>query len=302
MNRLMQLLMMGFLMEEAGGDTGGGGGGDTRPNLNDPNTGGLPPDHWAVKSNIPEDLRSTSFVKEAADLNTFVKNAVETKRMVGNAVRIPGENATPEEISSFYEKLGRPKEFTEYAPPEDAKLPDGVSIPDSIMDAAKKAFHDAGLSTSQAQKIFGWYFNHINEAAAQNQAQRQQTLDEQINALKDEWGQKYSLKLDAAKAVVKKFGDENFSKWLDETGMGSNPAFIKMLAGIGETMLDDTSTKGEFRSFMNDAASAKAEIQDLKSNKEFIKALTDERDVGHKSAVARWKRLHDLAYGNEKVT
>lgn len=303
MSKLTQF-MMGSLMEEAGGGDGGGGGGTTSTlNQAPSNTGGsLPEGHWANSSTISDEFKSVAFVKDAPDLQTFVKNAVETKRMVGNAVRLPGENATPQEIATFYEKLGRPSAHTEYTPPADVKLSDGISIPDPLLDGAKKTFYDAGLSKSQAEKVLGWYYGHLNSAQTEQATQTQTRISEGMNSLKQEWGDQTPQKIDTAKAVVKKFATPEFNTWLDSSGMGSDPQFIKMLANVGGAILEDRATAGGgMREFMTDSASALAQINDLKADPTFTSRLMSSTALGHKEALAQWNALHKAAYGEEPV-
>lgn len=280
-----------FLFQEAGeGGDGGSGAGSSTLGSND-----LPADHWA--SSLPDEFKSTPFVREAKDLSSFVKSAVETKKMVGaDTVKIPGEKATDEERAQFYAKLGRPEKPEEYSPSDQVKLKEGL-MDEAILDDMKKTFHEAGISKSQAQKVLDTYFTKLNEGAENMESSRNQKIQEGLQGLQQEWGDDYTPKLDLARQAVKKLGGDEFVSYLNESGLGDDPRMIKVMAQVGELVADDQiGGSGGMSGSISSTGGALAEINRLNADSEFIKQYTDHSHPQHKQAVERMAALRSRAY------
>lgn len=295
---------MMFLRDEAGGEGGDGGGGSGGSTITQqPNGGQGDGAKWydGVQG-LDESISGSDFVRQAPDLPTFIKNAVETKRLVGaNTIKLPGQDATPEERMAVYDKLGRPATLDEYSASEGVKPK--MEIKDEFIGGAKKMFHEAGLSKEQGTKILDWYFNSLNETHDQMNASGAEVQQQQITQLKEEYGDKFPMMVDAARAVVKKFGSEELNSWLDSTkingvALGDSAPFIQMFAKIGQGMLDDNVPNGGtgLHTFMNDKSGAIAEIENLKNDEKFMNALFSDTDPQHNAAVDRWQKLHETAY------
>lgn len=300
------------LMDAAGdpaeGGGSGGGGGDPAPKAPGPSTLNQPPGgdankHWSESLGIDPDLAAQPFVREAPDVKTFIKNAIETKKLVGaNTIKVPGENATPEEVAAFYEKLGRPSTADDYNFPQDFKLNDGIEIPEPILKEFKEQFHKLGLSKAQGDGILQAYGNYLNQEHSNAEATWNQGIESGMAQLREMWGDETDANIDIARGVVKKFGDEQLVKYLDDTKLGNHPTFIKLFADIGKAIMDDTTGGGKgLKTFTTNAAQALVEISSVRQDAEFMKALTDERHPGHKETVKRWTALHEAAYGNDPI-
>lgn len=291
-----------ILREEANPSATPGGGNGAPSTLSTP-SGGVPATHWA--SSLPEDLRGHDFVRNSPDLATFTKSALETKRMVGNSIRVPGKDATPEERADFFNKLGRPDSPAKYSTSQDKKLPDGVNIPEKDLEHFKNVFHTANLTTEQAQIILDSWYDHVGKEHGIYSESNQKRIAEGLQQLEKEFGGKDKLQanIDIARATIRRFSDNEFVQWLDNSGMGNEPAMIRLFSKIGQAVMDDpnANTPGGLSGFLGGREGALAEINNLKLDKEFQSALMNRRAPGHSEAVERWTRLHGQAYGQEKV-
>jgi len=178
----------------------------------------------------------------------------ETK--IKDAVFIPGENAKPEEVSAFYERLGRPKTEADYKfdPVDLPKDKDGkplMQINDELSKSFLKLAHENGLTNKQAAASFKLYNDHmINTFRAQQEATIKE-LQASAVALKTEWGDKFDANREIVRRGYLEFGGEEFQTLLDSatladgTKLGNHPLFMKTFLKIGSSMLDDTAHDGD---------------------------------------------------------
>ena len=124
---------------------------------------------------------------------------------------------------------------------------------------------------------------------AENETSARQTLEK-------EWGDQFEQKLRLIGATLNNLVDPETAEAL-ETAAGNNPAFIKLLAVVGEKLMDDTAFKGDLQSnSWSSPIAAQAEIDQLKMDGEFQKMLTNKSHPGHKAAMERWTRTFSNAY------
>jgi len=131
-----------------GANGGGQGGGGTGPAGG---SGGTPP---AFSTVIPETYRDKEWVKQnAKDPETFFKFVDNLNTVVGKkGVIIPGEKASPEEVSAYRTALGIPAKFEDYEFETLPEMKDAKRVPET--DAAiKKLMHDAGIPKDAAKKL-----------------------------------------------------------------------------------------------------------------------------------------------------
>lgn len=300
-------LNQGLLREEAGeGSSGGGGGAPTSTLGGAVGSGGTQtvaiPENW--NQALPEDIRNDPSMKDfkpnADGFVNLAKTHINSQKLIGkNRIALPGQNATPEEKAAFYNSIGRPQT------PDDYK----ITLPETLKNVTpdeeglkqwKGFLHEQGLTNEQANNLIAKYYEDTDGALTARQAQIEAQQAEGINKLKDEWGDNFDQNSAIAAGVVRKFGGEELQKYMDESGMGNNPALIGLFHNIGRAMLDDNAAGGSSDILVTDQTQAKQEINGLKADKEFINALTDKTAVGHKEAKARWDDLHKVAFSTKK--
>lgn len=118
---------------------------------------------------------------------------------------------------------------------------------------------DVGLSQEQATKVFNAYVADVKQMAKDFM---QGQTDKQLNQ-KKEWkqavmsdaeigGQNFeTTKANIAKAM-KQYGSDELRQYLNESGLGYNPAFIRFMANIGKNLASDNQ-------FINGATARGAE-------------------------------------------
>lgn len=213
------------------------------------------------------------------------------KRLGAPAERLltlPGEDATPEDWGKVFDRLGRPKDAAEYK----IDVPEGIGDKE-FADQARSWFHEAGLTAKQAEAISSKWNEHVAGVVGKQTEAQQAAFAEQDKALKAEWGEAYSERLGQARQAAQGLGWDaaKIDKVSGALGHGET---MKLLQELGAKMGEGEFVSGGKTGFSGamTPAQAKAEIQALRSDKEFTaKLLNKDAD-----AQAKWTRLHQAAF------
>jgi hypothetical protein len=152
-----------------------------------------------------------------------------------NAVVFPGQNATPEEIDAFLQRMDIPKTAGEYG--LDPKM-----IPSSDTDEAKATaakgladfFKSIGLTKNQAKKMYEQYagiIKSVSEAGALRQKSLADTFEERL--LQDAGDEQAATETkEYFKRALIALGDKQLVQELNQSGMMYSTAFVRGLADI----------------------------------------------------------------------
>ncbi|WP_448207284.1 hypothetical protein [Azospirillum sp. sgz302134] len=174
---------------------------------------------------------------------------------------------------------------------------------DHWSDNHEKAFRtlafDAGLTDAQAQRLRQSY---ITQAKAGLDVIRQQQ-EQAEQALRTEWGTNYDRNIETARRAVQKFGAGS-GELLDvlEKRVGG-AQMIRLFHSIGSAMSEDTlagSGGGASAGMPQTPEAARAEIDRLRGDQDFLKSWMDRSHSGHADAKRRMDALYGLAYPNQK--
>ena len=206
----------------------------------------------------------------------------------GRTVVMPGDDASDDDMNSYYNKLGRPDLATEYS----INVPEGEDP--AFSEFAKGMFHEAGLSQSQVSKITGQWDQYVSGQKDDHHDAYNAGIEESNKALRSEWGDNYDKNIGVAQNASKIFGFDGptIDKLEESLGFGG---LMKMMHNVGSKVGEDSfvsggSDNGFGGQTPNQAISA---ISDLKADAAFRGRLMN----GDKSAQEKWDRLHRVAYG-----
>jgi len=267
------------------------------PEPGDP-TGGAPiiPDNW--QQAVPEDIRNFGTFKDIKSVADLGKSWMAATQMASSRVALPGPDATDEDRANFYNKLGRPETADKYNVSSEWEAPEGFTLNEEFLNTAKTKMHELGLSEKQGNDLLTWYHETLGSDFKAQQEATQAERDGAQAKLQEIFGDKTQQTVDIARAALKKFASDEFVNYLDESGLGSHPDMVKFMHDLGSKVLDDESLigagSGNF-DVMNETK-AKLEIDKLKTNQEFMSALTTVTDPGHQAAVQRWRDLYRQAF------
>ena len=240
-------------------------------------------------TSLPENLRNEPSLQTFTSVDNLAKSYVNAVKKIGgnpdHLVQLPQEG---ESRDNFYNQIGRPE------------TPDGYNFGtepgDNRLDFFKDAVHKIGLTQDQATNMLQLYAAVENEQSkASDKANADFAVESQIE-LKREWGVDYDSKIDMAQRAFAQFATPEFSKIMDETGIGNHPELLKAFSKVGEAMGDDKLVVGSGRAVGMSPQQAKEEIESLYRDKEFSKAYLDRTDPGHKDASSKMGGLFKVAY------
>jgi len=245
---------------------------------------------------LPPEYRDNTMFRSIPDLPTLAKNYENAQRLIGTKrMEEPQPTWAPEKWNEFYGKLGRPETPDKYTVPT-IKLEGGHELNPDLVKEAQSKLHSAGLTDKQFQAVMSLYGETTNKGLAASKVSSEQARTAAEQALKQEFGDRYTVKVDLAKAALRKFGDESLVGYLNESGLGNDPRLIKLLASVSEGMMEDRTHLRTQGLNITGTTAAAQELEGLKMDPEFQKALFDGQNPGHKAALDRWMSLHQVAF------
>jgi hypothetical protein len=236
------------------------------------------------KDLLSEDIRGLKDLEKFSDVNELAKSYVNLNKLLGKKFT----DLSPDELSSYYTKLGKPASKDEYVLPEDPAI-------DGIKDWYKDVALKANLTNEQAKIVIEDYValeRSCNEERIKAIEIQQKDV---IEELKKDFGSAFEQRIEIAKQAVKQFGGDDIVNILNETGLGNNPKVIKMFAEIGKSLQEDkiiSSDKAE--KFGLTPADAKNKINMLKKDEEFMKSYFNATHPKHRQSIDEMQRLYAL--------
>jgi hypothetical protein len=263
------------LREEAPASPAEGGGALTTPAANTT---------W--RDSLPDDLKGDPSIQSYKDIPSLVKSHIHAQKLIGvDKIPAPKETWGEKEWGDFYQRLGRPESPDKYTRPE-FKLPEGFELESSAVDKLYATLHQAGVTDKQAQKIVADYVNHAGEAFSKAELEGKSAVTQRLEAYKTELGEKYEVRLQTARDVLSKFGDEKTLKYLSETGLDNSPEMIELLARAGEGMLEDRrETPGNPGILAGTVTDARVQLDQMMNDRDFTDALYNSGHPRHEWAV-----------------
>jgi len=209
--------------EKSGDKTGGNG---EKSNLSkDDLDAALSDDDW--RSDLPEDLRKTA---ERFTSKADAVRAIENFRKRESQVRVPGKNATEEEVAAYKKAVGVPDkpELYEFPDLKDQEITDEIKASRQVWG---KRFHELGVSKDTAKALS----NLVNEDQ-----------------------QKYLLsQVEADKAFAKSQEEALHTEWKDDFDKNktfANRAFSEIANRAGLKLDDLTKIETKDGRFLMDRA------------------------------------------------
>jgi hypothetical protein len=210
----------------------------------------------------------------------------------GNTVILPKPDAPADEVSKFYDRLGRPTDPAGYK----IMVPEGGDP--KFAETAGKWFHEVGLSEKQGKAVAEKWNEYATAAKTSAEQAAQQRYQADDAALKTGWGQAYQQNVVQASAAVRALGVKPEEIDAMSQSMG-HKATMEFFQKIGSRMGESSFVTGDKTERFGAAMTpgqAKAEIATLRSDKTFTaKFLAKDAE-----AMARWTQLHQYAYPEEQ--
>ncbi len=246
------------------------------------------------RDSLPDDLKSNATLGNFKEVSDLAKAHVHAQSLIGKkGVFVPGENASPEEVSNFYKSIGMP-DADKYA----INAPKDREISPEFMTKFKEAAMKAHVLPKQAQELMDWYISHEESIVTSRENEYASESKAGIEGLKKEWGAGYDKELSFAKLAVAQVGGDEFKSYLQETGLGNSPQVIKLMAKVGKMLGEDKLSGQDNGSFGQTPAEIQAEINKIMSADVMTHPYFNSNKQGHKEARAQMDALRQKLHGN----
>lgn len=229
--------------------------------------------------------------KNPAELALANYSLTKMQRNPGDFITLPPADATPEQMTEFYTKLGRPATKDAY----ELKMGEGVTADPKMVEFGKNVAFELGLNPKQAQALTDKWNAFAAEAGAGTVEQNNAKNDAEIAALETKWGGKAQEYKDAGLTALKALGPDAADLVTRVEGAIGTAAIVELMAIIGKRMGEGgipnvpPANPNDPASMSHDAAQAK--ITQLQGDVDFQKKYTDKTHPEHASAVETMKVL-----------
>lgn len=120
-----------------------------------------------------------------------MENTWATKKFV----RLPGDDAKPEEVAEFNKSLGAPETHEDYL--KNAKLENGAVLGDAdkaLAGSFAEHLHKVGAPQKVYDSALSWYLGHVEKQAADLDAADEANKTTTNKVLREEWGPRFERK------------------------------------------------------------------------------------------------------------
>ncbi len=234
-------------------------------------------------SSLKQDLQGNEILKGFDGPDPLARAYLELREKSSGGIHIPGENATDEQKTEFFTKLGRPETSDGYefkAPELPKESP--VKYDLAFAKAFRDKFHELGISKAAGEGAFGLYTQLMTESATAHEGaisryekgeateadtailaplaeQAKRYLVAESNFLtgkaeaaqKKKWGDQYDGNLElAGKGLVilaesAGYKAEDLQGALAVSNLGNNPILADIFKLVGETVSEDKTVFGK---------------------------------------------------------
>ena len=221
---------------------------DVKPAEGEPTPGTAEPAkpewHGTWRGQLPTDLREREEFKTFKTYGELAADWLKRKESEGDYVKVPGEEATDEELNTFREKMGVPLKMEEYKF-EEPKLPEGLPKDEGMLTAFQKFAFENNLSTNHAKGLYAWYNEYRSTLWNQYQARRKEQADKAEADMRLAWGSSYDEKTAQIDRFIDEQGNEDLVKVFNENALYRNRIVMDWIYGLSGKFQEDKLVPGE---------------------------------------------------------
>lgn len=183
----------------------------------------------------------------AAEVSTVLGEAQKpADAPAGDAPSVEGENPEGDKPAE-----GAPETYEAFTVPEAMQ---GLELDEAATSALGDLFKELGLPQDKAQAAFEKLLG-IQQALGGTPEQQEQAIQERVAKMNGDWtaackadpdigGQNWDASVRTMAKVMAAAGDEDFSKLLTSSALGSHPAMVKFVVRVGRLMSEDVLVDG----------------------------------------------------------
>jgi hypothetical protein len=194
-------------------------------------------------SGVAEEHKSA--ISAFTDTAGLAKGYSELFTKMGSSTKIPTAESPAEEVNAFYKQVGRPDTADGYTKPT---LAEGQEVDQEFFGNMATIAHESGLSSDQFSKMVGKYVDLEAQRKEAEIVEFNRYREEADRKLHEELGADYDKEIELSKRAYTEYAGDDLKELLATdkyVSLMNEPAFIKMMIGIGKKNMDDTFVKGE---------------------------------------------------------
>lgn len=150
-----------------------------------PSASGIAPAFDWKQSGVSKEALDFAAGKGWKDPGAVIGSYQNLEKDYRQSVRIPGEDAKPEDVAKFWSRVGRPEKSDDYAVPKDYKAPEGGV---DLVPWFKGVAHRHNLPAKAFEGVVGEFTQHLQELAQQDQEAYTAQMQQQLDAVVKAWG------------------------------------------------------------------------------------------------------------------
>jgi|TARA_R100001530_G_scaffold111426_1_gene78559 hypothetical protein len=252
------------------------------------------------RDTLPDELQGVKTLEKFKDTDALAKGYVHLEKYFDGTIKVPGENATPEEIDKYYSKLGRPDTADDYEY-EKAEMPDGQSYDETFEKAFLAKAHSEGLNNKQVSSLYEWWNGQSKDIHVQNTVAKENSIQKAEIELRADWGRQYDEKISGVGRLVDQYASGEDRQYLIDSGIGNDPHLARMLDRIAK---DHGEAKHlgdpKINAFTDPASAQQAKDAFYKDTEgDDYKAYFNENHPRHKEVGQMLERWNKTIYGDE---
>lgn len=197
---------------------------------------------------------------------------------------LPKDGADSKEWDAVYGKLGRPDSADKYVMPQGSD--------EAMFKAIAPGLHGAGLTQKQLDAATSAYNQYVQNITAQMQVDLKADFKTAEDALSREWGVNAPKELEIERRAMRAFGIDvaTIERMAQGGGKGGALMLHRLLNAAGRAITEDQGANiasDESLGFAGTPNRAAADLQELKSNKDFMERMRR----GDPAARAKYNNL-----------
>lgn len=249
----------------------------------------------AFLNTLPEEYRGNPSFQQYKDLGGLLKSHLNLESMLGGDKNLLFKLPKSGDYTEVWGKLGRPENADKYQLPKELK----VALPENLQKSLREVAFKNNLTQAQLEAIVQWSDAETFNTLEGGKAARAKAKADAELAIKTEFGDAYSQRVNHAKNVFEAFDRADAWKALEDAGLTNHPGIIGMLSDIGAMMGEDTLVSGGGNTgFTLSPEAAQAEINRLQGDpkSDFMQDYLNGSRPGHKAAQQKMAELYKIAY------
>jgi len=244
------------------------------------------------KQALPEEIRETPAIQNFKTPADLAKSYLHQQKFIGKEkLPVPKDETDKEAWDIVYDRLGRPSKPEGYELPKMDNIRTDALGPKEYVDDFKKFAHSIGLTNRQVSELYKWNAELGTNILNKRDEAYQEAMLKGETQLRREWGDAFPEKLELAKQAFRAFVPKEKINFFETSGLGNDPDFIKMFAGIAMKM-SEASVQGASKNLTLTPYEAKKEIMDMLSNPKSPLNISDHPE--HNAAVERRIQLEEV--------